>query len=888
MTRGRLTVNDTVLMLGRLVLWAVAFVVAYQGQMVLEDRGSLGRALVYMVVATVFIVAATLGWHPRRREAASEGPGAGRARAYPRVLWQGVASFWLLAVALGLGLSFRLYLLTKEPFGIWFDEAQNGLIARDILHGHFPPVFIGGFSFLPSLYFYVLAGASKLMGEGIVTVRTVSTVGGLLALPMVFLLARELFGTRVGVLATFFLAVMRWHVNFSRFGVSNIWASFLALAAVYFLVRGLRGRGRWNLVASGIFTGLGPYTGFYFTFIPGVMVLYWLHSALSQRVLRLRDHALAIVVVGVVAAAVYSPVGVWGLRHQDEFTLRPNTVSIVKGKSRGDAVQAVLKGTKQHVLMFNSWGDTNGRHNLPGSPMLDTFTGIFFVLGIGICAAKARRPEYFLLLAWLPLVLQGGIWSDGAPQAFRTSAVTPAVAMLAALPLGAALSFAYDRRRAPDLWEGGKGSFWQEVGGIVRGDPVGYAARLLVGLAALFFLAQAGRLNFDTYFHKQLKRPDVWSSYSAAPTIVGHEINRLRTEGAQFYVSTTFVNEPSRLFLTGPDTGDIAAFDTGSQIPVRVLQPAVFFHDALEEAQFRRLQTMYPGGTFIEHRGPGGGGPVVLESVLDSDDIRSLMGVAAVYSGSGGQSVQRMESEVSADWSTTAPFEPPFRASWSGFIAMPDYGEYVLGLRVPGHGRVLLDGELFAEGDSTLEGHALLFQGPHRMEIEADIQGKGMVQLYWVRPKAKTTEPVPSTDLFSSPSVYWGLRASFYAGVGFEKTPVWERLDPFVAFRYGGDANIPVSGPFSAHWKGKLLVPASGTYGMRLFTIGDGRVLIDGQQVLVSAPSVTSELEVALTAGPRDIEVFFSNSTGSAQVMLSWRPPGGEWTTIPAQYFALR
>jgi hypothetical protein len=217
---------------------------------------------------------------------------------------------------------------------------------------------------------------------------------------------------------------------------------------------------------------------------------------------------------------------------------------------------------------------------------------------------------------------------------------------------------------------------------------------------------------------------------------------------------------------------------------------------------------------------------------------------------------------------------------------MPDYGEYVLGLRVPGHARVLLDGELFAEGDGTLEGHALLFQGPHWMEIEADIQEKGMVQLYWVRPKVQTMEPVPSTDLFSAPSVYWGLRASYYDGASFAEPPVLERLDPFVAFRYGGD--LPIGGPFSVHWKGKLLVPTSDTYGMRLFTIGDGRVLIDGQQVLVSTPSSISEREVALTAGPHDIEVFFSNSIGSAQVMLSWRPPGGEWTTIPARYFALR
>ena len=75
---------------------------------------------------------------------------------------------------------------------------------------------------------------------------------------------------------------------------------------------------------------------------------------------------------------------------------------------------------------------------------------------------------------------------------------------------------------------------------------------------------------------------------------------------------------------------------------------------------------------------------------------------------------------------------------------------------------------------------------------------------------------------------------------------------------------------------------------MRLFTIGDGQVLVDGQSVLASTVSSTSEREVTLTEGPHDIEVLFSNSIGSAQIMLSWRPPGGEWAKIPSQYFSLR
>jgi hypothetical protein len=147
-------------------------------------------------------------------------------------------------------------------------------------------------------------------------------------------------------------------------------------------------------------------------------------------------------------------------------------------------------------------------------------------------------------------------------------------------------------------------------------------------------------------------------------------------------------------------------------------------------------------------------------------------------------------------------------------------------------------------------------------------------------------EPVSGDDLFSSPLVYSGLRASYYNGTSFLGSPVLERLDPFIAFRYGGD--LPVSGPFGVSWKGKLLVPTSGSYGIRLSTIGDGRLMIDGQQILTSAQQVTGTGKVSLEAGAHDIEVIFTNSIGSAQIFLSWQPPDGDWVDIPTQYFSLR
>src|SRR3990172_3482299 len=232
--------------------------------------------------------------------------------------------------------------------------------------------------------------------------------------------------------------------------------------------------------------------------------------------------------------------------------------------------------------------------------------------------------------------LEGGIWSDGAPQAYRTVGVTPAIAILAALPLGLLWRLASDSS-TPATSEAGQ----------LRSRFGSYALTGAAALVTLFSLGQAGRLNFDTYFHKQLTNPTVWASFSAAPTIVGHEINRLRPQGYQFFVSTTFDNEPSRIFLNGPSREDVFAFNLGKQIPVRDPRPTAFFHDPLEQPQFLRLRSMYPSGVFKEHRAPGGGEPVLYESILGVDDIRSLMGISAVYTGADGRRVGRLESQVS-------------------------------------------------------------------------------------------------------------------------------------------------------------------------------------------------------------------------------------------------
>jgi hypothetical protein len=99
--------------------------------------------------------------------------------------------------------------------------------------------------------------------------------------------------------------------------------------------------------------------------------------------------------------------------------------------------QPVIDNVRAHLLMFNLAGDRNARHNLPGQPELNFLLGGLFVLGLGLCLARARRPEYALLPIWGLLMLAGGVFSVAfeAPQSLRTIDEINVVVLLCALPL---------------------------------------------------------------------------------------------------------------------------------------------------------------------------------------------------------------------------------------------------------------------------------------------------------------------------------------------------------------------------------------------------------------------------------------------------------------------
>lgn len=227
-------------------------------------------------------------------------------------------------------------------------------------------------------------------GPAALAPRLPPAVGGTLGVAAIFLLARELFGRRVGLIAAGFLATLGWHVYLGRAGLDGVWAAAFGALGLFLLVRGLRQASWTAAVFAGLCLGLGQFT---FDASPLVLAVaaavvpaFWFNGR--------REHPTAwrVALAGVVSLVMVSA------------PLLQATLTQASRSARGPSGSA--------------------------SPGLSPVAIALLVLGLLLCLSRLRRPEYILMVVW-SLVALGGLW-------LRTGSVDSVnlVAVLCALPLG--------------------------------------------------------------------------------------------------------------------------------------------------------------------------------------------------------------------------------------------------------------------------------------------------------------------------------------------------------------------------------------------------------------------------------------------------------------------
>ena len=352
--------------------------------------------------------------------------------ALPR--WIEVGAF---ALILALAVFLRLYRIHEIPSGIYVDETNAGLDALYVLEGRQVSPFGMGWYGTPNGYIYYMALIFKLFGANWLALKWVSLIPAILTVPAVFLLGRAMFGPIQGLAAMLLMAVSRWHLSMSRWGWNETAPPLFQVLSMYFLFRGLRGRRALDYAISGLLMGLSVYTylGARLAILTwGIFILYWVLSDPDGLRLSVRRSWRGILIAAIAAIVAASPILVTYISDPFSFGNRVSEISIMRDVQDQGSLQPLVLNLMDILRFFHQTGDLQGKHNLPGEPMLDPVTGLFFAVGVAYALLRLRDHRRVLLLLWLVIGLAGSYLSSHheSPQSYRSLTALPAAVLLAA------------------------------------------------------------------------------------------------------------------------------------------------------------------------------------------------------------------------------------------------------------------------------------------------------------------------------------------------------------------------------------------------------------------------------------------------------------------------
>jgi mannosyltransferase len=164
----------------------------------------------------------------------------------------------LLALITGLAAALRFHSLAAKSF--WFDEGVSVAIARLDCYNFARILWrreanMSLYYFL--LHFWLYLGGSEFF------VRALSVLFAVASVPVMYLLGRRLFNSRVGLIAAALLAVNAYHVQYSQDARSYSLMVFLCLLSSLYFLKSVSEPSRGNRVAYILSSALAVYAQFF-------------------------------------------------------------------------------------------------------------------------------------------------------------------------------------------------------------------------------------------------------------------------------------------------------------------------------------------------------------------------------------------------------------------------------------------------------------------------------------------------------------------------------------------------------------------------------------------------------------------------------------------------
>lgn len=498
----------------------------------------------------------------------------------------------LLLLILTVAAVLRLWQIGSIPPGFHFDESFEGLEAWRILtNPAYRPVFLMGNFGVPPLNAYANAlmfGLFQAFGgeAGPTAMRVTAALFGVAGVAAVYLLAVEVrrldptLPAAFPFLAAASLALMRWHIHFSRMGIEPVIVPLLWAGSAWLLLRGWRTGGWLSFLGVGALLAAAMYTYQGAWVIPLLAVPLVGHLILSDRP-RLARRWIGLLAAGALALLLVLPLTGFFRQNSDLLLLRPSQIAAV-GQD-GEPAEANLAANIWGTLrMFGpgQTGDQDPRRNLPGLPALNLWQVVPFYLGLGLALWRIRRPAYALLVIGLAGLLFPGVLSEYVPHFHRVlGAAAPA-----ALLIGLGLAW---------IWQRGSPRYRQPA-------PANWPALLTTSVAILLLLL-GGIVAARNYFVRWAALPDLYYAFDVGLWEIGQWVAGQPAD-RPMYLTPRSGDHATLAFAWRPGSGSRPApesFDGRTVFPLTAAvtaQPEQYV--VIEHEDFRTrllLPEMFPG-----------------------------------------------------------------------------------------------------------------------------------------------------------------------------------------------------------------------------------------------------------------------------------------------------
>lgn len=869
----------------------IALVLAGFGQYYLVSEHVLSQGLwLYLSAAALCILALEV----RKR------PIESKLRKY----WE--APVWLEALLLVLILSLatflRLYRILEYPPGFFVDETHQAIDGLRVLRGEMTDPFSTGWYQLPTLYFFYLASFFKFLGVSVWTMKFSTVFAAVLTIVPFYFLARQWFGKNIALALACLMATNRWHLTMSRWGMVEVFPPLFATAAFYFLARGMsKGRifplllrftkgekrdphlsasmeakvvkridflpGIWSrpvfFALSGAMLGLAQYTYLAARLLPFVALLIVCFVLVTRRG-SIQAYILPSIVLFIAFCIVFGPLALHFNENPHEFSNRIDEVTINKQVERTGSYAPLLEGIKQHLLMFHYRGDRNGRHNLPGEPMLSHALGFVALLGAALALARILQPWRMFVWIWFWVTLSGGFLSalNEAPQAYRTLTVVPAVLLFAGFFLKSLWDLLLD---LSVRWK----PLWRNV----------LAGLFIVLLLAVVILSSWQSIH--TYFNIQMKSSLVRGDYNMGPTYVGREIEKLNREDT-VYLWEGFHSNSIVQFLAR-DVDRLYRFKRIMHLPLHPYGDGdiYLFGDPGWGYLYGILQMFYPDVEMTRVDDPEINRNLYCKFKIPEENINAISGAEWTVYGQNGQLLHSspisnfgVNEELSRQM--MEQFEPQqLTYEIKGSVFIERYRTYnFVAKRYP----VDASGEISVEFDGTesiseFDQKAELQLLPGRVSVKMTIRNvspEASYYLAWDQRSGEFNQPIPRRFLTRTERMAYGLIGTYRQGAdNWEGPALSVRQDLFM------EAMQDLGFPYSVEWNGFLNVDKAGPYQFKMKVDDKGDLWIDGEEIL-SIKTVTGSAHgaISLEPGEHPVRVRFFDSGGGQYLNIEWAPPG--------------